>query len=102
MGLLGETVRHHLTIEYDLFRRLAISFDLTVEDGRLMLSAIGHKPPWSLFPLQKSALRPIDRGAFAVLEPSAMLRSPMLFGDFDASERPAYVHQDGRANPRKV
>jgi CubicO group peptidase (beta-lactamase class C family) len=84
------------------YGRLAISFDLTVEDGPLMLSAIGHKPPWSLLPLQKSALRPIGRGAFAVTEPSAMLRSSVLFSGFDASERPAYLHQGGRANPRKV
>jgi len=82
------------------FERLSAGYEVEIEDGALVLSAKGLKPPMSLLPPARTKLRAISREAFVVEQPSGLVRSPVLFSDFDDSGRPGYVEVGLRAAPR--
>jgi hypothetical protein len=82
------------------YQRLSTGYEVDVEDGTLALKATGRRPPMSLLPPVRSALRAIARDAFVVEQPSALVSSPILFSHFDEDGRPGYLHSSNRAAPR--
>jgi CubicO group peptidase (beta-lactamase class C family) len=82
------------------YERLSTGYEVAVEDGVLVLSARGRKPPMSLLPPARTALRAISRDAFVAEQPSGLVSSPVLFSDFDDSGRPGYVEVGLRTAPR--
>ncbi len=82
------------------YERLSTGYEVEVEDGELVLHAAGRKPPMSLLPPVRSALRPIAADAFVVEQPNSLVHSPILFSHFDENGCPGYLHAGGRAAPR--
>ncbi len=82
------------------FARLSVKYVAEIEDGCLNLSAEGSKKPMSLLPPARTKLQPVSRGTFAVEHPSALIPSPVIFGNFDASGRPGHVEIGLRTTPR--
>lgn len=82
------------------YQRLATGYEVSVEDGALLLNAAGRRPPMSLLPPARSALRAIAPDAFVVEQPSALVSSPILFSHFDENGCPGYLHAGLRAAPR--
>jgi CubicO group peptidase (beta-lactamase class C family) len=82
------------------YQRLSTRYDVVLDDGRLMLTATGLKPPMSFLPAARGPLRAIAPDAFVVEHPSPLLRSPILFSQFDEGGRPGYLNSGLRASPR--
>jgi CubicO group peptidase (beta-lactamase class C family) len=82
------------------YQRLSTGYEVGVEDGALVLRASGRRPPMSLLPPVRSALRAIAPDAFVVEQPGALVSSPILFSRFDADGCPGYLHAGLRAAPR--
>jgi hypothetical protein len=82
------------------YERLSTGYEVSVEDGTLVLRAVGRRLPLSLLPPVRSPLRAIAADAFVVEQPGALVNSPILFSQFDGDGRPGYLHAGLRAAPR--
>ena len=82
------------------YERLATGYEVAVENGSLVLDAVGRRPPMSLLPPARSALRAIAPDAFVVEYPGALVSSPILFSRFAEDGHPGYLHAGLRAAPR--
>lgn len=82
------------------YQRLSTGYEVSSEDGTLVLVASGRRPPMSLLPPVRSPLRAIAADAFVVEQPDALVASPILFSHFDEEGRPGYLHAGLRAAPR--
>ena len=82
------------------YERLSTGYEVAVEAGALVLTARGLKPPMSLLPPARTKLRAISQDAFVAEQPSGLVRSPVLFSDFDEAGRPGYLEVGLRVAPR--
>jgi CubicO group peptidase (beta-lactamase class C family) len=96
----SETIEVPLARYAGRYERLATGYEVAVENGSLVLDAVGRRPPMSLLPPARSALRAIAPDAFVVEHPGALVSSPILFSHFDEDGHPGYLHAGLRAAPR--
>ncbi|MCP4003833.1 MAG: serine hydrolase [bacterium] len=82
------------------YERLSTGYEVRLEEGGLVVSASGLKPPLSLLPAARTRLRAISRDTFVAETPSGLVRSPVIFSEFDAEGRPGYLEVGLRAAPR--
>jgi CubicO group peptidase (beta-lactamase class C family) len=83
------------------YQRLAVSYDLTANDGHLegTISLSGPLAEVIPEPDVKIRLEPIDAGTFLVYEEGEPTPDTAVFYQFEDGV-PRYLHNGGRANPR--
>ena len=82
------------------YRRLALEFEVTTQEGHLVLRSRGLKSPWTEAPAEQSVLRPISARAFTVESSGPLASSPVLFEDFDEEGQPQFIGIGARLTPR--
>jgi CubicO group peptidase (beta-lactamase class C family) len=83
------------------FERLAVRYDLAVEDGHLSGTATLSGPLAAMVPdpVTKLTFTPVDAATFLVHEEGEPTPAPAVFYEF-ADGVPQYLHQGARANRR--
>jgi CubicO group peptidase (beta-lactamase class C family) len=90
-----------LTRYAGVFERLGSRLTFAVVGGRLQLQSENTGPLSSLRPqAEPIALDAVDDTTFVGFVPEAGVRMPVVFFDFDGSNRPRWVHMGGRATKR--
>ena len=82
------------------FERISNRYKIAVENGTLMITTIGLRPPFNFLPPQKTRLEPVDQNLFLAYSEASELPTSANFLRFDSNGRPEYLHISGRASPR--